>query len=156
MIADSLSNWRLYRLGPAFEKAFKFLEGLSCSSPCGEYQIEGRDVYASLAEYETSASAPDFFEVHRTYIDVQVTLSGRELLGWTPRAPLALKTPYDPAKDCEFLQVPKSSFSKVEINSSSFAIFLPDDAHVGKLAVPEGPGLIRKVVFKVKASLLNA
>jgi len=155
MIADSLSNWRLYRLGPVFETAFKFVEGLDCSSRLGEYLIDGRDVYSSIAEYETSSTAPDFFEVHRTYIDLQITLSGRETLGWLPKAGLQVKTPYDQARDCEFLQPPKLSFSRVEINPGSFAVFFPDDAHVGKLAVAEGPELIRKVVVKIKASLLG-
>ena len=155
MIADSLSNWRKYNLGKGFEKAFEYVESLKSGAPVGRFEIVGDKIYASIAEYSTSDSAPEFLEVHRKYIDLQITLSGRETLGWITNRNFNVKTPYDALKDCEFLQIPAKPLSLVEIDPASFAIFLPDDAHIGKLAASTGAEKIRKIVVKIAVELLG-
>ena len=155
MIADSLSNWRKYNLGEGFAKAFEYVESLKANSPAERFEILGDKIYASIAEYSTSDKEPEFLEVHRKYIDLQITLSGSETLGWITNRDLKVKTPYDASKDCEFLQIPENPLSFIEIDPSSFAIFLPDDAHIGKLAAFNGAGPIRKVVVKIAVELLG-
>jgi YhcH/YjgK/YiaL family protein len=149
MIADKLSNWRKYNLGPKFAKAFEHLEKLSADAPLGRVDIDGPGLYISIAEYETASKAPTFLEVHRKYVDIQMTLSGEELLGWTTNASFPVDKPYDEAKDCEFLKVPAKPLNTVEIDKATFAIFFPDDAHIGKLAPHSGPARIKKLVVKV-------
>jgi YhcH/YjgK/YiaL family protein len=97
-----------YNLGPKFAKAFEHLEKLSADAPLGRVDIDGPGLYISIAEYETASKAPTFLEVHRKYVDIQMTLSGEELLGWTTNASFPVDKPYDEAKDCEFLKVPAS------------------------------------------------
>ncbi len=155
MIADSISNWRKYSLGSAFANAFEYAEGLKADAPLGRVELQGSDVYASVAEYSTLAQAPEFLEVHRKYIDLQFTISGSETLGWITNRAWKVKTPYDAVKDCEFLEIPSKPLSLIEIDSKSFAIFLPDDAHIGKLASSAGPMPIKKVVVKIALSLLG-
>jgi biofilm protein TabA len=154
MIADSLSNWSKYNLGKAFAKAFKCLEGMNAGTSCGRHDVDGDNVYINVFEYATENAIPDKLEVHRKYIDIQITLSGRETVGWILNRGLKLKTPYDAAKDVEFLHM-SPELVKFDLDAETFAIFLPQDAHIGKIAPASGPATIKKAVVKVAAELLG-
>jgi YhcH/YjgK/YiaL family protein len=150
MIADLLSNWRKYGLGEKFEKAFEYLEALKPDAPLGRHEIDGQEVYATISEYATSDASPEFLEVHRKYADIQITLAGRETLGWITNKSFEVRAAYDANKDCEFLEIPEEDpFACFDIDEKSFAVFFPDDAHIGKMAPVTGSARIKKVVVKV-------
>lgn len=153
MIADKISRAKLYAASPAFKKAFEFISKLKASSPCGETEISGRDIYANVFEYDTENTTPTFLEVHRKYIDIQYVISGSETLLWLPADGLAVKTPYDSEKDFEFLFIPADKApAKLETPAGNFAVFFPNDGHFGKVACVSGTGHVKKVVVKVAVS----
>ena len=155
MIADKLSNWRNYNLGASFAKAFEYLEALRPDAPCGRHEIDGSDVVATISEYTTRDVSPDFLETHRKFADIQMTIGGAEGLGWTINRELPVRTAYDEKKDCEFLEVPDQPLTWLEIDHGTFAVFFPDDAHIGKVAPSTGAGPVKKVVVKVAMETLN-
>lgn len=154
MIADRISNWRLYGFGGALASAFEFVEKLGPDAADKEYHLKGKELYAAVSQYETLGDNSAVLETHRKYVDIQLTLSGREIVGWLPLDGLPLKTPYDPVKDVEFHSHPDKPFSRIELYPGMFVIFFPQDAHMGKLVAGKHPELVKKVVIKASCDLI--
>lgn len=153
MIADTLDNLKGAVYPEAFRKAFDFLRTLSPGAADGKYPIDGDRIYASIQSGTTQGAKADKLEVHRKYIDIQYLFFGSETLVWAPAEGLDVLTPFDEAKDCEFLRAPEN-ISRIELLPGAFAVFFPGDAHFGKLSGPAGDNPFRKVVVKVDASLI--
>lgn len=133
-----------------WEKAFKFLKNsdLLKLEP-KRYDIDGDNLYATISEYNTKNEETTKFEAHRKYIDIQYVIKGKEIMNLTPRAMVKdVVTPYDSAKDIEFMNVEK--VVKHIATPSNFFIFFPSDAH--RPGIKDGVSApVRKVVIKVKA-----
>ncbi len=154
MIVDRLENWADYPYGESWEKVFGFLLSLSPDTPDGEYPLQGEDVFARVMTYATRPREEAILETHREYADVQIVLGGAEAMEWTPAQGLEVSTSYDPAKDAQFYRHPASAPARMTITPGLFAFFLPEDAHMPSLTVGEGPEEVRKVVVKIRLSLL--
>jgi YhcH/YjgK/YiaL family protein len=75
-------------------------------------------------------------------------ISGKEIMNLAPISTLKeVLTPYDAAKDIEFITV--SKVVNYKATPSNFFIFFPDDAHRPGLK-DESNSPVRKVVIKVK------
>jgi len=139
MVIDTLEHsFRYTKLHKFFKPAFEFLrkENLKKYSE-GRYDIVKNDVYALISKANGRTKAKAKLEAHRKHIDIQVALSGEDLIGYKPLYECAvLKTPYNAKKDCIFFE-DKSNFW-LRLSENSFAIFFPWDAHaplVGRLPV---------------------
>ncbi len=157
MICGHIGNRKRYTLCASFEKAFAFLEALTESTPDGTYELDGKNVYAMVQSYDTVPGDPVQFEVHRKYIDIQYTVSGTEVLAWTPdTGKLDTAVPYNPEKDCQFLAAPaETEIARLEMKPGMFAVFFPEDAHWGKVqSAAAGPQHVRKVCIKIAADTL--
>lgn len=155
MILDHIDCWKTYRFSTRVSKAFHFLEGLDATTPDGVYELDGRDLFATVMSYDTEQQPLEKLEVHRRYVDIQYAICGTEILAYTSNDDLRVHTPYDQEKDCEFL-IPSSRHECVRLVMipETFAVFFPQDAHFGKLADPvSGSMPIRKVVIKASLSL---
>jgi YhcH/YjgK/YiaL family protein len=146
MIVDLLSNSHLYRgLSAKIERAFAFLHqtDLVAIEP-GDYEIDGRTIYARVQNYTTRLPGQGTWEAHRRYIDLQLMVQGEEHIGY---APLNRLTPiaYDETKD--FLRL-SGEGDLVFLRSGSFMLLWPDDGHMPCLAVNE-PEPVKKVVVKI-------
>ena len=153
MIADKRENWKSYPFGEAWKTAFDFLAGLAPDAEEREYPLRGKDLYASVASYETRPGGDP--EAHRIYVDVQCLLSGAEAVGWLPARGLQVKTPYSPAKDIEFYDVRLEEQSRILLRPGLFAVFFPWDAHAPGLVAGDAPARVKKVVVKIKRELLG-
>jgi len=107
----------------------------------------GGGVFALEQAYETKASPDVRWESHRRYIDVQVIVSGEELMEVCDAGMLVVSEDLTPEKDVIFY-APGSPASTLRVGSGDAAVFCPVDAHRPSLAVSE-PRLVRKVVVKV-------
>lgn len=153
MIVDKHENWKSYPFGEAWKVAFDFLAGLAPDAEEREYPLRGKDLYASVASYETRSGGDP--EAHRIYVDVQCLLSGAEAVGWLPARSLQVKTPYDPARDIEFYDVRRKEQSRILLRPGLFAVFFPWDAHAPGLMAGDAAGRVKKVVVKIKRELLT-
>ena len=107
--------------------------------PGGAYVVE--------MTYRTKPRPEGFFETHRKFIDVQVIVTGDELMEVTEAARLEITQPYDTAIDFTKL-ADTNEASILRMQTGDAAVFWPEDAHMPSLA-PKEPGLVRKAVIKV-------
>ncbi|MFM8494807.1 MAG: YhcH/YjgK/YiaL family protein [Planctomycetia bacterium] len=151
MILDALSQWRRYAsLNPRFARAFAFLHQFPADVADGRHEIEGDSIYALVQRYETRPVAGQF-EAHRSYVDIQFIVTGREVIQWAPLESLTEVTkPYDDVKDAGFFAA-GDAMVPVRVAAGQFAILFPDDAHAPGCAWA-GPEPVVKVVVKVAVS----
>ncbi len=122
--------------------------------PAGNYDLQGKDIYVQVIDLTTKAFAETRPEVHRQYIDVQFLWSGREKIG------VANDTGNNQIAQDLLEQRDLLFYSGMENESTlvmlpgSFAVFFPSDVHRPACQF-EGPEAIRKIVIKVRLSLLN-
>ena len=146
MILDRLRfSDRYQALHAGFVQAFDFLKSRDLEKlESGEYEIDGRRVYAILAENEARPAEEAVLEAHREYIDIQYVVSGTDHMGWKHSS--LCEDPageYDADTDVVFFRDQPEIW--VAVPAGAFTVFFPEDAHAP--LVGEGP--IRKVVVKV-------
>jgi YhcH/YjgK/YiaL family protein len=148
MIIDKLSNSILYSsLSERINKAFNYLQSTDFNVlPPGKYEIDGNNVFAILAEYQTKDGSEGKPESHKKYIDVQYVTKGSELIGYAPLINQEISEPYKEENDIVFY---KTKCSFIELSEGMFAILFPDDVHLPGIKVNE-KSFVKKVVVKVK------
>ncbi|MEC4726113.1 YhcH/YjgK/YiaL family protein [Shewanella sp. D64] len=152
MIVDTLSNAKLYsHLSPKLTQALVHLSKTDFSQlEVGNYELDGKDIFVIVNDYQTKPKEGESFEVHQRYIDVQYVVSGEEEFGYLPLADQTPSRPYFAEHDyAEFdYESNKSDATFIPFKAGMFAIFFPQDMHMpGTFPTPEK---VRKVVIKVK------
>lgn len=153
MIYDSLDQVHRYEdLHAGFKKAFEFLRTLDERAEEGRWVIDGDAVYAGVDRYLTRTLGETLFEAHRRYADVQVVLSGRETLLWSPLQGMEgaeLVRPFELEKDVMKWGLAQE-YVGVPLFPGRFVILFPEDAHApGVQAVLGEAEEVLKVVVKV-------
>ena len=120
----------------------------------GRYELQGDNIFMNVMQFATQSPEQKKAELHREYIDIQVLLSGEEriLFGMT-----------DSARQCEEMHVEDdyqlcsqiADEQAIVLKPGRFAIFMPGEPHKPGCVV-QTPMDIKKVVIKVRASLLQA
>jgi biofilm protein TabA len=154
MITDTLENSHYYPFGPAWQKAFEFLNTLSADTPDGKYPINGEAMFAMVMSYETKEPDEAKFEAHKKYADIQTTLIGAEGIAVVDTKNMQETIAYDDSSDVAFYETPKTIPTLVDVYPKSFAFLLPQDCHMPQLAVGASQ-LIKKVVVKIALSELG-
>ena len=136
--------------GSLFVKAFAWLKenDLENLEPGVSLEIDGRRVTAQLQAYTTGRSEEFEFETHRSFIDIQYIVKGREIIEWAPLAKLPRVTrPYNPDKDITYYANPTSCIP-VELFPGDFAVFFPSDGHKPKCS-GGAPQEVKKIILKL-------
>jgi YhcH/YjgK/YiaL family protein len=141
---------RHYGLDPKrWQAAFHFLASSDLSNlPAGKHKIEGDQVFAVVSEYFTKTPEELKYEVHHRYADIQMVISGEELIGYSPLSHTLHPSPYDREKDVYFVE-PKGELKYLYADPSRIFIFFTDDAHLPGLSV-KGSDAVKKVIVKVQ------
>ncbi len=111
----------------------------------GSYDIEGKDIFVNIVEYETCEKEDRFWEAHRQYIDIHLMLDGRERIDLNFIENL---TEREYQEEGDFLPLDGEHNSHVELSKNDFLICYPEDAHMTALKVAEKEN-IKKAIFKV-------
>ena len=98
--------------------------------------------------YPTKARTEGFFESHRKYIDVQVVVTGEEVLEQVEISRLSVSMAYDAERDL-IKYADYATASLLRLNAGEAAIFFPADGHMPGLRPGGVAGLVRKTVVKV-------
>ncbi|NOU35442.1 MAG: YhcH/YjgK/YiaL family protein [Kiritimatiellaceae bacterium] len=154
MIFDSIENQSLYPFGAEWKAAFDFLKTAAPEMEDKKYFIQGDDLFAGVNSYSTKPRDIAKLETHRKYVDIQVLLSGEEIIEVFEKPGLVVSEPYNPEKDAEFYQVPAKPPVTVTLKPGHFAVFLPEDAHMPCIMTGSSPQPVKKVVIKVAIDLL--
>lgn len=146
MLIDRIGNAHLYyAINARFQHAFDYINGIDTSSiPVGRYEIDGENMYALIQQYNTKLKEQGFWEAHRRYIDLQYIVQGAEKIGYANIHHLQ-QGEYDPGKDFLPLYGDGDLFT---LQSGSFVILLPEDAHMPGMAIGS-PAPVKKVVVKI-------
>jgi len=147
MIYTEIANIRHYHgLSEYLDKAVDYLsshplEGLSA----GHYEIDGNMVYMNVFDYETIPEEGAFFEAHKKYADIHMTVTGQEIVGVSDMSRVSIKS-FDEQKDLLEVEGPVEHYIKLVPGKA--LITLPEDAHKVKLASGT-PSAVKKAVIKV-------
>lgn len=152
MIFDRIDNAPLYGFLPFWEETLAFLKTLDARAEDRTYEIRGRDLYANVFGYDTVPRERAALEAHRDYIDVQALLFGAERIGWYPRVGLTVSAPYAPERDAEFYAAGVEPSAWLSMSPGTFAVFLPDDAHLTQVMTGESAARVKKVVVKIRCT----
>jgi biofilm protein TabA len=150
MIYDNLTRCALYPQNSLFERAFAFLKTLGTGSPCGKTVLQGDDLFVGIDEYQTKKRETARPETHRTYIDIQVLLSGSEQIEVFSAANLIGGDPYDAGRDLRFYDRPAKAEAVLSLEPGKFAVFFPDDAHMPGLQNGTAAETVKKAVAKIR------
>lgn len=120
----------------------------------GNYELQGRDIYVQVIDMTTKHFAETRPEVHRQYIDVQFLCRGAEKIGVaSDTGENKMAEDLLAQRDLLFYEDMQNE-STLTMTPGSFAVFFPSDVHRPGCASME-PSAIRKVVIKVRVSLLE-
>lgn len=150
MIIDKLSDSHLYSgLSERINNAFTYLKETNFSSlEPGKYEIDGDNIFAIVAKYQTKDESESKPESHKRYIDVQYVAEGCELIGYAPLISQEIISDYSEEKDITFYN---AECSFIKLDAGMFAIFFPGEVHLPGIKVNE-KSFVKKVVVKVKVS----
>lgn len=146
MILDSLKNLKQYAtLNPRFEKAIDFILNTDLGNlPLGRNEICGDEIFANVMEAQPRTKEEVPVEVHRKYIDIQIPLSGDEVMGYTPIEDLP-DGEYSDENDVTLYPVGMLAGDYVNVKRSMFTVFFPQDGHAPAVT----PVKLKKIIIKV-------
>lgn len=147
MVIDRLENIEKYAsLNPLFAQAIDFLKSHDLNAlEIGKTELS-KDLLVNVAQTKPKAKEDAKLETHRDFIDIQIPLSGTEVMGYTAAADcVPADAPYNEEKDITFFEGLAESYMAVK--PGMFAIFFPQDGHAPGIT-PDG---VKKVIVKVKA-----
>ena len=146
MIIDRIRNSHLYyAVNARFKQAFEYIQQIDMDAiPAGKYEIDGKNMYALVQQYNTKPGELGLWEAHRRYIDLQYVVQGAERVGYANINYLE-QGDYDPDKD--FLPL-HGAGDFVTLHSGNFVFLMPEDAHMPAIAI-DSPAPVRKIVIKI-------
>jgi YhcH/YjgK/YiaL family protein len=156
MITGSLQQTEVRRFlsqVPAFARAFQWIARCPADHPDGIVQLEGADLYVNVHGYDTRRREDCCWESHRRTADIQLCLTGGELIDWSPVAPAGAGS-YQTDRDFEAWPGDIAPAETIALGSGRFAIFLPGELHRPVIANGRDRS-IRKLVVKIAAHLLS-
>lgn len=112
----------------------------------GSYEIDGKELFVNIVEYETTTAENRFWEAHRQYLDLHLMLRGPEQIDVNFIDNMEQKEFVE--KD-DFLPLEGQPNSHVILNEGDFLLCYPKDGH--RTAIQAGkPTVIKKAIFKIK------
>lgn len=146
MILDVLENLPQYfGLAEGVGKAAAFLARPDLSQlAAGRHEIDGERVYAMVYRNVGRSRESARLEAHQQYIDIQYVFAGLDNMGWVSVSQCVQPDgDYIPQRDVRFYLDEPAVW--LPVRPGTFAIFLPEDAHMPSISAEP----IDKVVVKV-------
>ncbi len=149
MIYDSIKNISRYSL-PMWGDIQEFLKSHDpLSLTATEIEIKGRELFVRPSAYDTRLPEAGRFETHAAYADLQLVVSGAEIMQFAPPDVLTPATDYDTAGDIRFFTAQKDIVD-VLVRAGEFVVYFPGEAHRPMCQRGHGPEAVKKLVFKMK------
>lgn len=148
MVVDTLQNLEKYAsLNPLFAQAIEFILSHDLQSmELGKTVLKGRDLVVNVAQTNPKSKEQAKIETHNEFIDIQIPLSGTEVMGYTPAEKcIPADAAYSAEDDITFFDGLAENY--IAIKPGMFAIFFPQDGHAPGIS-PDG---VKKIIVKVKA-----
>lgn len=148
MILDKLENAAFYPgISENLKKGFEYLKNTDLTAvEVGRYEIDGKNVFALVSEYDSKKPEDCRLEAHQVYADIQYIVSGKEAIGFATLNGQTITSEYNPDKDIVFFS---GETTPLILEAGMFAVFYPQDVHRPCMQI-NGPEKVKKVVIKVK------
>ena len=114
-----------------------------------EYEIDGKELWASVQEYTSKLETEAKAEAHKNYIDIQYIVSGTEVIEGFDIDKATPKSEYNDVKDVMFYEDNVNS-TKGILNADEYGIFFPRDVHKPGMCLNGNQDTVKKIVVKVK------
>lgn len=133
------------------QQALKYILNTDFSKVAnGEYEIDGRNIFARVNTYDTEAKEVKKPESHNEYIDVQYLGYGEETIWYAPKNE-DIKIIEDRAEKDDLLFYEDAGEKDcVNLKAGDFAIFFPWELHRPGCMSKTAPCAVQKVVVKVR------
>lgn len=157
MVIDTLKNSAQYNsLHPNFKIAFDYLSSTDfLKTNNATYELDGKNVFAIVSEYDTKQALEGKWESHLKYYDIQFVAKGEEMMGYVNKDYMKILEEYNDENDFMLWQEKDkgTSIENIDVNfikfkENNFMILGPDDVHMPGLLINE-PKKVKKVVVKV-------
>lgn len=129
---------------PGLEEAVNFVNELKDFTPA-TYPLSGSNKVLVQA-LTTKAWETSLLEAHREFLDIQLIIKGKEVMGWAPIAQLEATEEYNAAKDKQMFQ---GKNYPMEIAEGYCYVVYPEDAHAPSVHLDEAHDIC-KIVIKLK------
>lgn len=128
--------------------AIQYIKNLDKSNlGVGTYSVNDF-LYLSVQEYDTKDEKDCVTESHRKYVDVQWIVKGEEAICVSDILRLQPEKEYCNDRDIAIWK-PSPDMMRMVLNEGSYAVFYPENAHKGCVAV-NNKAEVKKIVGKVK------
>ena len=107
MVVDTLENLEKYAsLNPLFAQAIEFLKSHDLQAmEIGKTELKGKDLLVNIAQTKPKTKEEAKLETHNEFIDIQIPLSGTEIMGYTAAKDcVPTNAPYNVEKDITFFE----------------------------------------------------
>ena len=119
--------------------------------PPGKTELIPGKAWLNIEEPQALPAEEGPFEAHRGFVDLQMTLRGRALIGWAPVKRLKPMIPYSEEEDIAYYS---GSGMMLDCTRGMFALFFPEDAHQPCVSATGTPERVKKAVVKIHRSLI--
>lgn len=122
MVVDKLENLEKYvSLNPLFAQAVEFLKSTDLDAhEIGKITLKEGELMVNFSQTRPKTKEEAKLETHNQFIDIQIPLSGVEVMGYTPRTDLP-EEEYNAEKDITFYKGLAKDY--LTITPGMFAIF---------------------------------
>lgn len=127
------------------------LEALS-ALPDGRWQPEGADWFCTIGSQQSAPAPQRHTEFHREYLDIQVVLSGEEIIYYALED--ARPAGGEERKADLYIVSEPVLPQRIHLRAGDFVTFAPGEAHRALCAVDQ-PLAVRKAVFKIPVAMLE-
>ena len=115
----------------------------------GRHNIIDSDIYANVSEYTTCLLEDCKWEAHKEYADFQIMLDGKENIGVSDIAKMAIGEYHS---ESDYLECTGDSDQVISINKTLGVLLMPEDAHMPGICAQNQPSKVKKCVFKIPVS----
>ena len=154
MIVDNIINCSRYENNESWKKVFDYLKSVDENTLDGEYEIDGRDVFAVVVSYQSKSYADGVLEAHKKYYDIHYIRDGREKIYVNPVNECEPITQYDSEKDFILFEKDVKHKTVTTLEKGDFCVVSPDEAHAPSIRVGGKSEDVKKVVIKMAVDIV--
>ncbi len=147
MIYDKLTNLHMYKgISPNLDTAIAYLNTHDPSAlPMGRTEVAGSQVYINVMDAAAAPEAERGYEIHKNYMDIQIDLSGTEIIEIGDGA--AMKV-LDYNEETDFGRAECPTLTSCIMGPGNFIVCMANEPHKPGIAAGENRTL-KKCVVKV-------
>ena len=153
MIKDSLENLKKYQnISKALDAVIAEIQsGRLETLPEGRYELDGKNLYYMIQDYETHEADTLAWEVHRDYLDIHYMIEGNESIG-VGTIPANAWEGYNEAIDCANYE---GTGDMITLHKGDWLLVNEAEGHKPRANVDHKDERVRKMCVKIHRSVIR-